>query len=35
MIEGRVGRFMETPIIQLYTIEDYFEGRRPAMPVAV
>ena len=29
------GRFMETPIIQLYTIEDYFEGRRPVMPAAV
>ena len=29
------GRFMETPIIQLYTIEDYFEGRRPVMPVAI
>ena len=28
------GRFMETPIIQLYTVEDYFEGRRPVMPVA-
>ena len=26
------GRFMETPIIQLYTVEDYFEGRIPAMP---
>ena len=29
------GRFMEAPIIQLYTIEDYFEGRRPIMPAAV
>ena len=29
------GRFMETPIIQLYTIEDYFGGKRPVMPVAV
>ena len=28
------GRFMETPVIQLYTVEDYFEGRRPAMPIA-
>ena len=29
------GRFMETPIIQLYTVEDFFEGRRPTLPVAV
>ncbi len=29
------GRFMETPTVQIYTVEDYFEGRRPAMPVAV
>ena len=28
------GRFMETPIIQIYTVEDYFEGRRPALPIA-
>ena len=27
------GRFMETPIIQIYTIEDFFEGRRPSMPI--
>ncbi len=26
------GRFMETPIIQIYTIEDYFNDRRPSMP---
>ena len=29
------GRFMETPTVQIYTVEDYFEGRRLAMPVAV
>ena len=28
------GRFMETPVVQIYTVEDYFEGRRPALPVA-
>ena len=28
------GQFMQTPVVQLYTIEDYFEGRKPAMPVA-
>ena len=26
------GRFMEAPVIQIYTVEDYFEGRVPAMP---
>ena len=26
------GRFMKTPIIQIYTVEDYFEGRKPEMP---
>ena len=31
-----VGRFMETPIpiMQIYTVEDYFEGRKPKLPVA-
>lgn len=29
------GRFMDVPVIQLYPVEDYFEGRKPAMPVAV
>ena len=31
------GYFRDTqvPVIQIYTIEDYFEGRKPAMPVAV
>ena len=32
---ANAGRFMQTPVIQIYTIEDYFEGRRPAMPVAL
>lgn len=27
------GRFMNVPVIQIYTVEDYFEGRRPRMPV--
>ena len=26
------GRFMETPTVQIYTVEDYFEGRIPALP---
>ena len=26
------GRFMEAPIVQIYTVEDYFTGRVPAMP---
>ena len=26
------GRFMETPVVQIYTVEDYFEGRAPALP---
>ena len=26
------GRFLDTPIIQIYTVEDYFENRRPQMP---
>ena len=28
------GRFMGAPTIQIYTIEDYFEGRKPEMPKA-
>ena len=28
------GRFMEVPTIQTYTIEDFFEGRKPEMPRA-
>ena len=27
------GRFMEAPRIQIYTVEDYFNGRRPMMPM--
>ena len=27
------GRFMDTPVVQIYTIEDYFEGRKPAIPM--
>ena len=26
------GRFMQAPIIQIYTIEDYFSGRTPILP---
>ena len=26
------GRFMEAPVVQIYTVEDYFTGRVPAMP---
>ena len=26
------GRFMEVPTIQIYTVEDYFSGRIPALP---
>ena len=29
-----VGRFMNVPTIQIYTIEDFFEGRKPKMPRA-
>ena len=28
------GLFMETPVIQIYTVEAYFEGRKPKLPVA-
>ena len=28
------GRFMRVPAIQIFTVEDYFEGRRPLIPVA-
>ena len=27
------GVFMDTQVIQIYTVEDYFGGRKPAMPV--
>ena len=30
---ANTGLFMQTPVVQLYTVEDYFEGRKPAMPV--
>ena len=26
------GRFMDAPVVQLYTVEDYFEGRIPILP---
>ena len=29
------GRFLDAPVVQIYRVEDYFEGRKPAMPVAV
>ena len=25
---------VNTQVVQIYTVEDYFEGRRPALPVA-
>ena len=28
------GRFMDVPVVQIYTIEDYFEGRYPQLPMA-
>ena len=28
------GLFMDAPIVQLYTVEDYFDGRKPKLPVA-
>ena len=28
------GRFMDVPRVQIYTVEDYFENRRPVMPTA-
>ena len=28
------GKFMSAPVVQIYTVEDYFEGRRPALPIA-
>ena len=27
------GQFMDVPVVQIYTVEDYFEGRRPRLPV--
>lgn len=31
---ANAGQFMDTPVLQIYTVEDYFEGRRPKLPVA-
>ena len=31
-VEASAGRFMETPIVQIYTIEDYFAERVPGLP---
>ena len=28
------GKFMSAPVVQIYTVEDYFEGRKPVLPVA-
>ena len=28
-------RFMDVPVVQIYTVEDYFQGLKPAMPVLV
>ena len=30
----KTGKFMSAPVVQIYTVEDYFEGRKPALPVA-
>jgi len=27
------GRFMDTPVVQIYTVEDYFSERKPQMPM--
>ena len=29
------GRFMESPVVQIYTVEDYFTGKQPRLPIAV
>ena len=29
------GRFMDTPVVQIYTVEDYFSERKPQMPMLV
>ena len=29
---ANAGRFMGVPVIQIYTIEDFFQGRRPELP---
>ena len=28
------GKFMHVPAVQIYTVDDYFEGRRPRLPMA-
>ena len=28
------GRFMGVPVLQIYTVEDFFENRRPVLPAA-
>ena len=28
------GRFMDASTVQIYTVEDYFDGRAPVMPKA-
>lgn len=28
------GRFMDVPRVQIYTVDDYFEGRVPKLPTA-
>ena len=32
---ANAGRFMDVPVVQIYTIEDYFEGRYPQLPRAI
>ena len=27
------GQFMNVPVVQIYTVDDYFDGRRPRLPV--
>ena len=34
-VAANTDRFMDVPVVQIYTIEDYFERRRPTMPVLV
>ncbi len=26
--------YLDTPVVQIYMVEDYFEGRKPKLPVA-
>ena len=30
---ANTGRFMDYPVIRIYTIEDYFEGHKPELPL--